>query len=488
MVVKRTAILWIRNDFRLNDNLALIESLKYDRVIPTFVWDKEDPNPWHPGAASKWWLHHTLLAFKKKFKKLASDLIFLHGNPQDQILKLAKTIDASEVLWNNSHNPFDHKAEKSLQAVLNAEDIGTHSVRGSLLCSTDSLLKKDGSPYLVYTPFWQNFLKKYKVQHLSKPQKLPPLPAKAKSLGCSIDSFGLLPSLTWHKNFHHFWIVGEKEAERKLKTFISGGLKSYDTGRNLPFEGGTSKLSPHLHFGEIHPQRILYEIKKNFGDLSTIRDSNIIQFCKEILWREFSYHLIHHFPQTPLQPFRDAFKIFPWKKNKKLFNAWTKGQTGYPVVDAGMRQLWKTGWMHNRVRMITASFLIKHLGIPWQEGARWFWDTLVDADLASNTQGWQWTAGCGADAAPFFRIFNPITQGEKFDPQGLYAARWCPELSSLPPRWIYRPWEASVQTLKEAGVILGTDYPYPIVDHKEAREQALWNYNGMRGPKAMAAK
>ena len=351
---------------------------------------------------------------------------------------------------------------------------------GNLLCSTDFLLKKDGLPYLVYTPFWNNFVKKYELAGLSKPKKIPPFSTEVSKFGCSLDSLGLLSKLDWHKGFHDWWQPGEEEALKKTKRFIKKGLAGYNSARDRPAIKGTSMLSPHLHFGEIHPQRVLSLISEQYGSLSKIHNLNTIQFCKEILWREFSYHLLHHFPKTPINPLREVFKNFPWKRNKKHFTAWTRGQTGYPIVDAGMRQLWKTGWMHNRIRMITASFLIKHLNIPWQDGAKWFWDTLLDADLASNTQGWQWTAGCGADAAPFFRVFNPITQGEKFDPKGEYAAFWCPELAKLPSKWIYRPWEAPQEVLTEAGVEIGDNYPYPVVDHKEARGKALWNYEWMK--------
>ena len=485
MVSDQTCVLWIRKDFRFNDNQALIEASKFKEMIPTFVWDDHDLKPWSTGGASKWWLHHTLNQFKKALKDRGSDLLILKGSPEEQITKLCRQSNASAVLFNHSHNPFELKVEQKLRKHLDSQNIATHSFHGSLLCPTDSLLKADGSPYLVYTPFWRNFLKKYKPQSIQGPLKLPSLPAKITSLCVGIESLALLPPLKWHENFHHYWSVGEEAAEKKVKEFIKKGLESYNSDRDLPSQDGTSRLSPHLHFGEIHPQRILSMVESKFGALETIKDPNIIQFCKEVLWREFSYHLLHHFPKTPSQPLRDAFKKFPWKKNQKLFKAWSKGLTGYPIVDAGMRQLWETGWMHNRVRMITASFLVKHLGIPWQDGAKWFWDTLVDADLASNTQGWQWTSGCGADAAPFFRIFNPITQGEKFDPQGQYASQWCPELSKLPPKWIYRPWEAPKHILKQAGVTLGDNYPLPIVDHKEAREKALWNYDWIKEPKGI---
>ena len=486
MVAKRTAVLWVRNDFRLSDNLALMEAASYDEVLPIFVWDPEDKNPWQPGAASKWWLHHTIIRFRESLRRLGSGLVLLRGSPEEQLLKAALTVDASHVLYNDSHNPTHVETEKNVQRQLLNKGIIPRSFHGSLLCTTKSLLKQDGSPYLVYTPFWRNFLKSYEPSHLAAPTSFPPLPKKAASFDDQLEAFGLLPTQHWHEAFHQCWTVGEEAATEKLHKFVTDDIESYDRLRDFPSEDGTSTLSPHLHFGELHPQRVLHAICQSFGELPTIRNPNIVQFCKEILWREFSYHLLHHFPKTAQQPLREAFKKFPWKRNRKLFDAWRKGQTGYPIVDAGMRQLWATGWMHNRVRMITASFLVKHLAIPWQDGAKWFWDTLVDADLASNTQGWQWTAGCGADAAPFFRIFNPITQGEKFDPKGRYATRWCPELANLPPKWIYRPWEAPASVLNNAGIVLGATYPLPMVDHRTARDQALWNYDLIKSPKSVA--
>ena len=472
MVKKRTAILWIRKDFRLQDNLSLTEGASFDELVPVYIWDESDSNPWRPGEASKWWLHQTLKRFQARLVELGSDLIVLKGTPEEQLSKIAKKIEANALLWNRSYDPSESSKVKTVKERCELF-LDVKPYEGNLLCSPEELLKKDGSPYLIYTPFWKNFLSKYVVKKVPQVNKLPPLPQSARGMGCQVEDLNLLPSFPWHEEFHRYWRTGEEEALKKVRNFIKKNIKAYNHARDLPDKEGTSLLSPHFHFGEIHPQRVLSMIADEYGDLSKIRDLNVIQFMKEILWREFSYHLLQHFPKIPTEPFREAFKAFPWKKNKKYFIAWTKGETGYPIVDAGMRQLWKTGWMHNRVRMITASFLVKHLGIPWQEGAKWFWDTLVDADLANNTQGWQWTAGCGADAAPFFRIFNPITQGEKFDPSGKYAARWCPELKKLPPKWIYRPWEAPVNEMAKAGVTLDVDYPYPIVDHKEARNRAL---------------
>ena len=475
-----TAILWVRNDFRLNDNLALLEAARFAKLIPIYIWDENDTNPWRPGRASQWWLHQSISIFQKRLQDLGSNLLILKGSPDVELSRVAKESQASVVFWNRSYNPSEAKKIASITKALKETSVAVETFQGNLLCSPVELLKKDGSPYLVYTPFWRNFLTKYTPQKIDKPSKLPAIPNEFKHSEHDVSALQLLPELSWHENFHKYWNPGEQEALKQTKSFLKKKIADYNSARDLPAINGTSKLSPYLHFGEIHPQRILWLVFEEFGDLENITDPNIVQFCKEILWREFSYHLLNHFPKTPTHPLRESFKNFPWKKNKQLFNAWKRGQTGYPIVDAGMRQLWQTGWMHNRVRMITASFLVKHLGIPWQEGAKWFWDTLVDADLASNTQGWQWTAGCGADAQPFFRIFNPMTQGEKFDPEGSYVSNWCPELANIPPKWIYQPWTAPNEVLDKARVRIGDNYPHPIVDHKEARYEAILNYESMK--------
>ncbi|MFK7825575.1 MAG: deoxyribodipyrimidine photo-lyase [Oligoflexales bacterium] len=475
----RTAILWIRNDFRLDDNEALCLGTEYDQLIPVFVASDAEL-PFKRGRASKWWLHHTLESFKKNLGKLDSDLILLKGNAERAVLQLAKDFNAEAILWNRSYNPYESELVGELIERANHMGVKTRACKGNILCEKEFLLKDDGTPYRVYSAFWRNFVKKYEIKVLGRPNHMPPLPPKAKHQSLSLNQLELLPRIKWDAEFPEYWQVGEERAKEKVKAFLQSGVDRYNDLRDQPNKDGTSRLSPHLHFGEIHPQRILQMIVNKFGSLSGLVDMNIIQYSKEILWREFSYHLLQHFPQTTHMPLNLAFENFPDRYDEGFLQAWSKGNTGYPIVDAGMRQLWRTGWMHNRVRMITASFLIKHLGINWQHGAAWFWDTLVDADLASNTQGWQWTAGCGADAAPFFRIFNPITQGEKFDPKGLYAAEWCPELQKIPSKWIYRPWDAPAAELKKAGVQLGADYPFPIVDHREAREKTLETYKNFK--------
>ena len=475
MTKPKTAILWVRNDFRFDDNEALCQGTEYEQLLPVYV-ASESQTPFNRGGASKWWLHHTIDAYKKRLRKLGSELLLVKGRPEEVLLQLAKDYNAEAILWNRSYNPYDADMVGKLIAKANKMQLETIGCKGSLLCEKEFLLKDDGTPYKVFTAFWRNFIKKYELKVLDRPKKIPPLPPKALEHSLSLEQLELLPTINWDAEFPEHWQVGEDRAQEKVRSFIEDGLSRYNDLRDQPNIDGTSKLSPHLHFGEIHPQRVLQMVVSKYGPISSLGDKNIIQYCKEILWREFSYHLLLHFPHTTKKPLNADFEKFPNQKDEDFFKAWAKGQTGYPIVDAGMRQLWRTGWMHNRVRMITASFLIKHLGISWQKGAAWFWDTLVDADLASNTQGWQWTAGCGADAAPYFRIFNPITQGEKFDPKGLYAAHWCPELSKLPPKWIYKPWEAPESELIKAGIELGETYPYPVVDHREAREKALENY------------
>ena len=298
--------------------------------------------------------------------------------------------------------------------------------------------------------------------------------------GIELSELSLLPKINWDSGFKSAWVPGEEGAKRELKRFVESDLFDYHERRNIPSVVGTSRLSPYLAWGELSPNQIWFAVQEKLKRAGVTSQEGSRVYLNEILWREFAYHLLFHFPETPTKPLREEFSRFPWADNKKLLRCWQRGRTGYPIVDAGMRELWVTGWMHNRVRMIVASFLVKDLLIPWQRGAEWFWDTLVDADLASNTLGWQWTAGCGADAAPFFRVFNPSGQGERFDTEGDYVKRWCPELAKLPAKWIHRPWEAPQEILSRAGVELGVDYPKPVVDHAEMRAEALEAYSSLK--------
>jgi deoxyribodipyrimidine photo-lyase len=332
----------------------------------------------------------------------------------------------------------------------------------------DALATGQGKPYQVFTPYWKKFTATPRVpQPLDAPSRLN---AAADPGGPPLEALELLPTIAWDRGLQEMWNPGAEAAKVLLQRFLKGPLERYDGERDLPAIDGTSRLSPYLHWGEISPRRLWHVCHGRPGAEPWLR---------QLVWREFAHQMLHHFPHTPEQPLREEFAAFPWDGDPALLPAWQKGRTGYPLVDAGMRQLWHTGWMHNRVRMVVASFLVKHLLLPWQEGARWFWDTLVDASLANNTFGWQWTAGCGADAAPYFRIFNPISQGQKFQASD-YIRQWVPELKRVPDKLLHEPWTGSRAGLEQVGVKLGKDYPRPIVDHKQARQRALDSYQQMK--------
>ena len=472
-------IVWFRKDLRLSDNPALSAAVKTGgAVIPLFIWSPEEEGSWPPGGASKWWLHQSLKSLAGDVAAGGSSLVVRTGSALAVLQDLIKQTGAKSVYWNRRYEPAVIERDSIIKKSLRNSGVEVESFNSALLFEPWEIETGSKTPFKVYTPFWRACMKKDGIaEPIAAPKKLPPLSSKIKSE--PLETLGLLPKIKWYSGMEENWTPGEAGAKEQLRRFVSGKAEHYDEGRNLPAVTGTSRLSPHLHFGEIGPR----EIWRALGSDQKKTPEGVETYRKEIVWREFAYHLLFHFPKTPTEPLRPDFKKFPWKKNKKYFTAWTKGKTGYPIVDAGMRELWHTGWMHNRVRMIVASFLIKHLLISWQEGAEWFWDTLVDADLASNTLGWQWTAGCGADAAPFFRIFNPTAQGERFDVDGQYVKKWCPELKQLSIKWIHRPWEAPEEILDAAGVTLGKSYPRPIVDHAEAREEALDAYETISSKK-----
>jgi len=458
---------------RLDDNPALQAALKRGAVLPVYVWAPETENRWLPGAASRWWLHHSLERLAASLEHLRSRLVIIRGDPASALALTARETGAASVLWNRRYEPEEAAVEQRVSRALADAGIRGESFAGSLLFDPDGVRTTQGQPFKVFTPFWRACLALVAPPgSLPAPRELPAPDSWPPSL--PLGELGLSPRIDWAEGIRDAWAPGEAGAVAALDEFLARSADSYASGRNRPDTRGTSRLSPHLHFGEISPRRVWHDTLRHAGpDDRSGAKRGADEFLRQMGWREFAYHLLRHQPHTPESPLRPEFADFPWREDPGALDAWREGRIGYPFVDAGMRELWTTGWMHNRVRMVVASFLIKDLLIDWREGAKWFWDTLVDADLANNTLGWQWVAGCGADAAPFFRIFNPVLQGEKFDPGGAYVRRWVPELRSLPDRWIHRPWEAPGSVIERAGVVLGKTYPRPIVDHAFARDRAL---------------
>ena len=467
-------VVWFRQDLRLHDNSALAAALaRGGPILPVYILDDAGEGAWPAGGASRWWLHHSLMRLDETLRARGSRLVLLQGESGGVLRALLQHTGATAVYWNRRYEPAIIARDQAIKASLGASGVEVKSFNSSLLFEPHTVQKKTGGPFQVFTPFWTHCL----TLPVEAPVKsiTADFPAPAgwpRSL--EVGGLNLLPKINWDAGWSQVWQPGEAAARQRLKKFVSGAVDDYDAQRDLPGIGGTSALSPHLHFGEIGPRQIWAAVRALSADSGVFPASRGgMVYLKEVGWREFAYHLLYHFPQTPAEPLRREFAAFPWQSDDARRRRWQRGLTGYPIVDAGLRQLWQTGWMHNRVRMVVASFLVKHLRHSWQEGAAWFWDTLVDADLANNTLGWQWTAGCGADAAPYFRIFNPVLQGEKFDAEGVYVRRWVPELAKLPAEFIHQPWAAPGAVLAAAGVTLGGNYPEPVVNHGEARVAAL---------------
>jgi deoxyribodipyrimidine photo-lyase len=490
-------IVWFRQDLRLQDNPALAAAVARGApLLPVYILDEEGEGSWRMGGAARWWLHRSLAALDRSLRARGSRLTVLRGDSGTVLRGLARDLDAGAVYWNRRYEPAVTARDAAIKQALSAEGLDVRSFNGELLREPHAVLNQQGRPFQVFTPYWRRCLALPVAAPIALKAKAFPAPPEnvpaggdgagppaGLSLEVSLDSLGLLPKIPWDAGFSAHWEPGEEAASKRLKAFAHRALSGYREGRDLPARDGTSCLSPHLHFGEISPRQIWAEVEAlSLKANASPQEGSAGTYLKEIGWREFSYQLLFHFPRTPEQPLHAGFAGFPWAKDPgdRKLRAWQRGLTGYPIVDAGMRQLWATGWMHNRVRMIAASFLVKHLRLPWQRGAAWFWDTLVDADLASNTMGWQWSAGCGADAAPYFRVFAPVTQGKRFDAEGEYVRRWVPELAKVPSKWIHAPWEAPREVLEAAGVTLGETYPAPIVDHARARAEALEAFRLLR--------
>lgn len=460
------AIHWFRLDLRLRDNPALIQAAQHDQVIPVYIWDDTITDSYQMGGASRWWLHHSLHSLDQD---LDNKLAIYRGDPETILRDLVAETGAQAVYWNRCYEPWRIAKDIEIKRSLKELGLEAQSCNGSLLWEPMTILKGDETPYRVFTPYYRkgclNAVTPRYPETTPEHIKVDNKPASSKD----IKSLQLIPNIPWYSEIEELWSPGESGASDRLSQYIQHSALHYATDRDIPSVEGTSKLSPHLHFGELSPNQIWYAIKDHFqNDIKSID-----KFLAELGWREFSYYLLYHFPELPVQNFNQRFDAFPWLDNEIDLNAWQQGKTGVPIIDAGMRELWQTGYMHNRVRMVVGSFLVKNLLIHWRHGAQWFHDCLLDADLAANNASWQWVAGSGADAAPYFRIFNPILQGEKFDKQGLYVRKYCPELAELPAKYIHKPWQAPAEILQQANVQLGDNYPEPIVDLRESRERAL---------------
>jgi deoxyribodipyrimidine photo-lyase len=463
---------WFRQDLRLADNPALTAAAETGAVVPVYILDDAGAGRWPMGGASRWWLHGSLDALGTLLGKMRSRLVLRRGDTADILAQLAAETGASAVHMTRCYEPAARVLEEAVRARLEAGGVRVRRFAGNLLAEPEAIHSKSGGPFRVFTPYWRACLALPPPRApLPAPAKLP-APARWPASDRLVD-WSLLPAKPdWAGGLRAAWQPGEAAARNRLAEFVDGPMRDYARRRDEPGIEATSRLSPHLHFGEVSPHQCWYTARMA-GEREPAAAAGAAKFLSEIGWREFSYHLLWHWPDLPEQPFRTEFAAFPWAEDAAALAAWQRGATGYPIVDAGLRQLWQTGWMHNRVRMIVASFLVKHLRIPWQQGAAWFWDTLVDADLANNSASWQWVAGCGADAAPYFRVFNPMLQGVKLDAAGSYVRRYVPELARLPDAYVHAPWKAPDDVLAAAGVRLGKSYPRPIVEHGPARKAAL---------------
>lgn len=469
-----TTLIWYRNDLRIDDQPALLRGIERGgAVVPVYIWSPDEEGDWPPGSATKCWLHQSLRRLDADLRDRGSRLILRRGPALEMLQSLIRECGASAVFWNRRYEPAAIARDTRVKTELCARGTMVESCNGSLLFEPWTIQTATGTPFKVFTPFWRKCLSQGTPAEPDRAPERWPAPRDWPT-SLDLDALALEPRIRWDAGIRSTWTPGASGAANELKRFLPNGVAAYKADRDRPDHDGTSRLSPYLHFGEISPRQVWHSVmqwtRKQFGRGGEEAGE---PYLRQLVWREFAHHLLYHFPQTATEPLRSEFAAFPWEEDASALRAWQQGQTGYPFIDAGMRQLWATGWMHNRVRMAVASFLVKDLLVPWQAGARWFWETLVDADLANNTLGWQWTAGCGADAAPYFRVFNPVGQGKRFDPQGAYIRRWVPELARLPTEWIHEPWRAGCEALKAAGVVLGVNYPRPIVDHAEARVRAL---------------
>jgi deoxyribodipyrimidine photo-lyase len=467
---ENTTLVWFRRDLRLNDNPAWNHALEHGHtIVPVYLHCPKEEGSWKRGAASSWWLHYALADLDQQLQEFGLKLIIRETtNSGRELENIIHKSGANSVTWNRCYEPAMVKRDSQIKQGLKDAGIETESFNGSLLLDPLKITNKSGKPFQVFTPFWKHCREIDIAQPDTKQEKLNSVKDLASG---SLAELNLLPEIPWDKGMEEFWNPTRKGGLDLLDK-AAPKSSSYNILRDIPAEDGTSRLASYLHFGQISPREFYHTIR----EAAKNQEKADLGIVRQLYWREFSAHLLYHFPHSQDTALKPSYDLFPWEFNADFLRAWQRGLTGFPIVDAGMRQLWHTGWMHNRVRMIAGSLLVKHLLLPWQEGARWFWDTLVDADLANNSMGWQWVAGSGADASPYFRIFNPIIQGKKFDPDGDYVRKWIPELAKVPNEYIHTPWEAPPLELTTAEVILGKDYPHPIVSHSDGRQRALDAY------------
>ena len=463
------SIIWFRNDLRVTDNAVINYCLENKRkVLPIYICDPSTSL----GSASKWWLKNSLISLNKSLK---GNLMVIEGDPSRILLDLVNKNGIKEILWNERYSKDDINQDNEIINIVKNQDVSCITFHSCLLKNPQNTLKKDATPFKVYTPFYKQQYQGMTYELFNyNTEEIDYIKCGDDKQISKILDVAVRPEI-WHEKLHDKWTPGEAGAQEKLKAFLSNGLNGYSEGRNRPDKQHTSMLSPHIRFGEIS----IREVAKSVENVNT-EDAEI--FYKELVWREFSYHLLYHFPHLVDTNLQKKFDNFRWLDNQDHLESWQKGMTGYPIIDAGMRQLYETGYMHNRVRMIVGSFLVKNLMIHWKYGQEWFWDTLVDADIASNSASWQWVAGTGADAAPYFRIFNPVTQSKKFDPDGVYIKKYIPELKNIPSKYIHLPSEMDENTLLSYDIKLGEDYPIPIVDLSLSRERALDEFRRLSTP------
>ena len=491
-------LLWFRRDLRLGDNPALLEAETGARaargpLLPVYVWEPRERRAWAPGGAARWWLWHSLRSLAGDLDEAGSRLLVERGDPVATVAALARSTRTAAVVWAEGLEPDELANDAALEAALRAASVEAVIVpQVNLLADPLSVRTKDGSPFRLFTPFWRARLRAGDPDEPAPaPAKLPPAPRAPH--GVSLEELRSQAVRPWAAGFADLWRPGECGGQARLEAFLAAALADYAADRDRPDLDGSSRLSPHLHWGEVTARQAWHAVADVLREAGaeveaavgpSARDEEQAPglrrsagaFLRQLGWREFGHHLLAAYPHTAVAPLHERFAAFPWLDDPAGLEAWRRGRTGYPIVDAAMRSLWAQGWMHNRARLLAGSFLVKDLLQPWQEGARWFWDALVDADLANNTLGWQWVGGCGADAAPYFRVFNPVTQALRFDPDAAYVRRWVPELGGLPAEWAQAPWRATPEALARAGVVLGETYPAPLVDHGEARRRALAAY------------